>query len=48
MFLLNVPEKDMVTVVGEVELVEIPVLLASLPTALVRNVESVSLEVLSV
>ena len=48
MFLLNVPEKDMVTVVCEVELVEIPVLLASLPTALVRNVDSVSLEVLSV
>ena len=48
MFLLKVPEKDMVTVVGEVEFVDIPVLLASLPMAFVRKVLDVSLEPLSV
>ena len=46
--MLNVPEKEKVTVVGDREFVEIPVLLPSLPMAFVRNVLYVSLEPLSV
>ena len=46
--MLKDPEKDIVTVVGESEFVEIPVLLASLPIAFVRKVLAVSPEPLSV
>ena len=46
--MLKVPEKDMVTVVGDREFVEMPVLLASLPIAFVRKVLAVSPDPLSV